>query len=420
MAQDQHSLKLLTSVLLPLLLGVTACAGSPTGQSLQDSLAADPRLKDNPVRFSSSPVPTPTPSQTELPLDFPSEIPRYPSAQLESVEPATATNPRTLTRWTTRDNPEAVKNFYNRELQANNWIILSPPADQPNAIQARRENLQLIIDSQMIKAPKMGTGLEITYQRQGENTATNPQPSPETTSQPTVTPAITVTDSGEVSEPVRQYIEDLTTLGVLSLIPNEKNNAASGAKFEPQKTITRREFARWLVATNNRLYANNSGKQIRLASSATPSAFTDVPSTDADFGAIQGLAEAGIIPSKLSGDSTTVSFRPNAPLTREQLLLWKVPLDTRKALPTATVEAVKETWGFQDAGKIDPKALRAVLQDYQNGDNANIRRALGFTTLLQPQRSVTRAEAAAALWYFGFQGEGISAAEVKQSPSQGG
>ncbi|HEY9747138.1 MAG TPA: S-layer homology domain-containing protein, partial [Allocoleopsis sp.] len=94
-----------------------------------------------------------------------------------------------------------------------------------------------------------------------------------------------------------------------------------------------------------------------------------------------------------------------------------LPLDTRQALPTASLDAVKETWGFQDAAKIDPKALRAVLADFQNGDLANIRRALGYTTLFQPKKSVTRAEAAATLWYFGSQGEGVSALELLQNQS---
>jgi hypothetical protein len=141
-------------------------------------------------------------------------------------------------------------------------------------------------------------------------------------------------------------------------------------------------------------------------------AFRDVPKSDPDFPAIQGLAEAGIIPSSLSGDVTVVNFRPNVPLTRENLLLWKVPIDTRQALPKANIETVKQTWGFHDTARIDPKALRAVLADYQNGDLSNIRRVFGYTTLLQPKKAITRAEAAATLWYFGFQGEGQSARDA--------
>ena len=184
---------------------------------------------------------------------------------------------------------------------------------------------------------------------------------------------------------------------------------------------SRREFARLLVAANNQIHANRPSQQIRAASPTAQPAFGDVPTTDPDFPIIQGLAEAGLIPSRLSGDATAVLFRPDAPLTREQLILWKVPLDTRQALPNASAEAVRESWGFQDVARIEPRALRAVLADFQNGEQSNIRRAFGYTTLFQPKKPVTRAEAAAVVWYFGSAGEGISAREalqLKQQPSQ--
>ena len=111
-------------------------------------------------------------------------------------------------------------------------------------------------------------------------------------------------------------------------------------------------------------------------------------------------------------------FRPDAPLTREQLILWKVPLDIRQALPSASVDAVKQTWGFQDATKIDPRPLQGVLADFQNSDQSNIRRVFGYTTLFQPKKPVTRAEAAAALWYFGTASEGLSAQEALQLKRQ--
>jgi hypothetical protein len=216
----------------------------------------------------------------------------------------------------------------------------------------------------------------------------------------------------------RQHIEDLAALGVLRLDPSgAKSSEATSTQFEPNKAITRQEFARWLVAANNRIYANRPGQQIRLASETSQPAFQDVTRTNPDFQSIQALAEAGLISSPLSGDSTAVLFRPDTPLTRENLILWKVPLDTRQALPTASVDAVKQTWGFQDVAKIDPKALRAVAADFQNGEQGNIRRVFGYTTLFQPKKAVTRAEAAAAIWYFGSQSEGLSAKDAQQLKS---
>ena len=143
--------------------------------------------------------------------------------------------------------------------------------------------------------------------------------------------------------------------------------------------------------------------------------FQDVPTTDPDFAAIQGLAAAGILPSALTGNSTAVTFQPDAPLAREDLILWKIPLDTRSALPTTSPEAVTGTWGFQDTASIEPLALRAVAADFQLGDLANIRRAFGYTTLFRPDKAVTRAEAAAVLWRFGTQTDGNSAARVLAS-----
>ncbi|HEY9815269.1 MAG TPA: S-layer homology domain-containing protein [Candidatus Obscuribacterales bacterium] len=231
-------------------------------------------------------------------------------------------------------------------------------------------------------------------------------------------------DLDEAPEDLRPYLLDLAELGVLEpetvdadaadpSDPPDQNDV-----LRPNQPVTRREFARWLVAANNQLFSDRPSYRIRLATDTAQPAFQDVPPSDPDFAAIQGLAEAGLLPSPLSGNTTTVNFRPDEPLTRETALRWKVPLDLRQPLPTASVEAVSQTWGFQDAGQIDPDALQAVLADYQNGERASTRRAFGFTTLLQPKRSVTRAEAAAVLWFFGYQGDGRSAQDVLRTRVQ--
>ncbi len=163
---------------------------------------------------------------------------------------------------------------------------------------------------------------------------------------------------------------------------------------------------------NNRFYQSNPNRRIRAGVTSSQPVFQDVPISDPDFAAIQGLAEAGIIPSPLTGSSTTLTFRPDAPLTRKDLLLWKVPLDTREPLPSATTEAIKQAWGFQDAEKIEPRVAQALLADHQLGDFANIRRTYGYTTLFQPDKAATRAETAAVLWRFGNPTEGITAAET--------
>ncbi|MEH1781656.1 MAG: S-layer homology domain-containing protein [Nostoc sp.] len=439
-----------------LLTSLTACANSPVAKNLEQSLAADPKLQSNPVIFGESQVNQPQAQQNQstvqLPADFPKDIPLYSNAKLEEVKPASGSENKVSTRWLSSDPSNFIASFYRSQFQANNWQILQQPTDDAGgAFEARRNDLLLKVSIQPKSVtnatpnqPQTATELLIDYVPNSTATAqpaptTNPnavsqpgnpqfigpippanlaaQPPNTANNQtiPTATPESQVfNDLNKVPQEWRQHIQDLAALGVLSLEPKitKSNSTTTTNQFEPSKIITHREYARWLIAANNAMYASNPAKQIRLASESTQPAFSDVSAKDPDFPAIQGLAEAGLIPSPLSGDSTVVLFRPDAPLTREQLLLWKLPIDTRQALPSANLDAVKQTWGFQDAARIDPKALRAVLADYQNSEQSNIRRVFGYTTLFQPKKSVTRAEAAMALWYFGTQGEGVSAAEA--------
>jgi hypothetical protein len=437
-----------------LLTSLTACGNSPVAKNLEQSLAADPRLQNNPVVFGETkpkePLSQQTESKVQLPTDFPQDIPIYPNAKLEEVKPVSGSENRISTRWQSSDPSNLIASFYRNQFQANNWQILQQPTDDGGGIfEARRNDLLLKVAIQAKSVSKAtpnqlqnSTELLLEYvpnssataqpnptQNSSETTNNIPQPGDSQfigpvapganlATQPTSTPENQITpttisssqefnDLNKVSPEARQHIQDLAALGIFS-----QDSKATKNNFEPGKIVTHREYAHWLVAANNAMNANNPAKQIRLASESAQPAFSDVSPKDPDFPAIQGLAEAGLIPSPLSGDSTSVLFRPDAPLTREQLLLWKLPLDTRQALPAANLDAVKQTWGFQDVGKIDPKALRAVLADFQNGEQSNIRRVFGYTTLFQPKKPVTRAEAATALWYFGTQGEGISAAEA--------
>ncbi|BAZ16165.1 S-layer domain-containing protein [Calothrix sp. NIES-4071] len=456
----------LSSVVI--LSSLTACANSPTAKNWENSLAADSRLQNNPAILGAnqSPQTTPQPQPTvQLPADFPSYIPIYPNSQLQEVIPGA--DGQSTARWQSIDPSNFITSFYRSQFGANNWQIVQQPSEDTGTFEARRNNLLVRVTIQPKSVTnatpnqsQTSTELRIDYSPNGvafaspiPSTDTTPTPNPTSTtnsevasnipqpgspdfigpvlpdnnSAPTSTPTPTNTlpstatntqtaqqfsDVSKAPQQLQRYIQDLGTLGVLTVNSNNQAKSSNTGLFEPNKVITRREYARWLVAANNAMYTNNPAKQIRTVSETAQPAFSDVPKTNPDFAFIQGLAEAGIIPSTLSGDSTEVLFRPDAPLTREQLLLWKLPLDTRAALPAANLEAVKQTWGFQDAGKIDSRALRAVLADFQNGEQSNIRRVFGFTTLFQPKRTVTRAEAAAALWYFGTQGDGISAADV--------
>lgn len=437
--------------LVILLTSLTACASSSTGENIERILAADPRLENNPNVFGTpSNGNNQTTAAVSLPADFPAVIPIYPNAQLQEV--TQPTSELQLTRWLTLDSTNSVQTFYGNYFQANNWEVLRQPTnEQGGTFEARLNDLLLTVslapssavsnNTSATPAPNQATELVIQYTRNTVDStqAAAPQsgdpdfigpvlpqqptqttPTPEQTTASVNTQEQVFTDINQAPAELRQYIADLAALGVLSGEQTNGNNkqVVPANQLEPNKIISRRQYARWLVAANNQIHANSPSQQIRGASEITQPAFQDVSRSDPDFAIIQGLAEAGLIPSTLSGDSTAVLFRPDAPLTREQLILWKVPLDIRQGLPTASVDAVKQTWGFQDAGRIEPKALRAVLADFQNSEQSNIRRVFGYTTLFQPKKPVTRAEAAAALWYFGAAGEGLSAQDALQIEGQ--
>lgn len=381
------------------LLLLSGCANSPLGQSLQRTFAADPQLEASPT---ATPIATSTPSRSPT-ANLPDSLPRYPNAELVG-EPTTDADGVTTTRWRTSDGGDRVRQFYQETFQSENWQVQS----NTDPLIAQKENLRVRVAINSI-ASNAPTVFVLAYETMTETTAASPTASPA----PTDSPAAGSTQFSDLSQApaeLQSYIADLAQLGVL-------NVGANASQFKPNQVITRREYARWLVATNNRLFRDQPAEQIRLASGSAQPAFQDVPTSDRDFGAIQGLAEAGLIPSPLSGDSTTVTFRPDAPLTRENLIAWKVPIDNRQNLPTASIDAVKQTWAFQDVSRIDPGALRAVLADFQNGDQANIRRAFGYTKLFQPKKTVSRAEAAAVLWFFGTQGEGVSAQDAAVEPA---
>jgi len=203
---------------------------------------------------------------------------------------------------------------------------------------------------------------------------------------------------------LQSQIQDLTQLDIIT--PTD----AGG--FQGDQPITRQEFARWLIRANNRFFADQPQQQIRLAPATAAPIFQDVKANSPYFGEIQGLAAAGLIPSSLTNDPNATLFRPTAPLTREELIAWKVPLDNRRALPATSLDNLRDTWGFQDSAKINPAYWKFLYGDFQNGDRSNVRRVFGFTTLFQPKQSVTRTEAALALWYLGGATEGRSAQDV--------
>lgn len=391
---------------------------------------------------------------SDLPFSFPGSFPIYPQAELQEIESQGDSSGMLV--WNTTDNRKAVADYYQAELIANDWDVIKPFTINPQrelarAIAVKNElRIELTLSPPTTKEESEGknTKLAVVYHPVDEPIpkssivraidSAQPESTSESPSQPT-TPQAEASetkadgsipenyfnsseedfdDLGEVPEQLQQPLASVSALGILTPYTGDANVELT--KFAPNQAITRAEYARWLITANNRYYSDDPGKKIYVAAKNAEPAFKDVPSSHPDFVAVQSLAEAGLIPSRLTEDSTNLLFRPDAPLIREDLVTWKVPLDTRQSLPKASIEAVEESWGFQDVASIDSSAVRALYADFQNGDRSNIRRVFGYTTLFQPKKPVTRAEAAASLGYFGFQGDGITAQEVLKTETEVG
>jgi len=326
--------------------GLAACQGSNLGSSLQDAIA---------------PASSPTPDA----------IAEKPNQSTLLSKPTETTSPTTTTIKST-SSPASSINSVNpspQELATSDRLV-----DRMQAI---------ALQSLPQKLTPEKTSLKALFYINFANT----QP-----------PTSEFSDLETAPAALSPWIKDLNKLGTIA--------PKTGLEFKPNILVARREYARWLLETNNRLYKNQPSRQIRLAQPNDSASFPDIPNSHPDFGVIQGLANAGLIGG--TGDR----FRPNDPLLREELVQWKIPLDLRQPLPNATLENVSQSWGFKDSDRISENALSAIFADAQLRDISNIRRSFGFTTILQPQKPVTRAEAAASLWYFGTATDGISVSKA--------
>ncbi|XP_014514023.1 uncharacterized protein LOC106772249 isoform X2 [Vigna radiata var. radiata] len=176
---------------------------------------------------------------------------------------------------------------------------------------------------------------------------------------------------------------------------------------QPSDLCTRREYARWLVSASSTLSRSTVSKvyPAMYIDNVTELAFDDVTPDDPDFSTIQGLAEAGLIESRLSRQDIQLSgdeddspfyFSPGSPLSRQDLVSWKMALEKRQ-LPEADRKTLYQLSGFLDTDKIHPNACPALVADLSAGEHGIIALAFGYTRLFQPDKPVTKAQAAMAL-----------------------
>ncbi|XP_057485945.1 uncharacterized protein LOC130772243 isoform X2 [Actinidia eriantha] len=172
---------------------------------------------------------------------------------------------------------------------------------------------------------------------------------------------------------------------------------------------TRREYARWLVRANSLLERNPRHRIVPsvLLSGSIFAAFDDVSIDDPDFESIQALAEAGIILSRLSGKNSCsgcydsevqdgVYFLPERFISRHDLIDWKAQLEY-EVMPGVNVKISKTNMSFMDTREIGSDVSPGLFMDMLAGDKSILRKVFGQLKRFQPDKPLTKAQAAVAL-----------------------
>jgi hypothetical protein len=230
---------------------------------------------------------------------------------------------------------------------------------------------------------------------------------------PSPLPSVAFTDVHGVQG--EREIVQLAQLGVLD---------ASAGEFKPGAPVKRREFVRWLVKANNALFADAPAKQIHLADASEKPDLSDLPASDPDFPYVQGMNDAGIavgFPDK--------SFKPDAPLTREQMIAIKSGLDRGGVSSSFQTKNDREHQyaryhlpAWKDRDQVSVTYLPAIATDISDESHdapiANVGRTFGAIALFRPQQAVTRAQAAVLMSVIGAHDESSQYANAPRSAAQ--
>ncbi|XVE53367.1 hypothetical protein DITRI_Ditri02bG0198600 [Diplodiscus trichospermus] len=192
--------------------------------------------------------------------------------------------------------------------------------------------------------------------------------------------------------------EALLVLKKLKIIEND---------VRADELCTRREYARWLVRMNSLLERNPKHRIvpcIALSGSQTL-AYDDVAADDPDFESIQALAEAGIIPSKLSGEITCsdgskgqegINFSPDRFISRQDLINWKALVEYE--FEPGLIEQVSRTKiDYMDLTGISPDSSPGLFIDMVAGEKSILRKVFGQSKRFQPNKPSSKAQAVVAL-----------------------
>ncbi|WCJ24636.1 hypothetical protein M5689_006580 [Euphorbia peplus] len=170
---------------------------------------------------------------------------------------------------------------------------------------------------------------------------------------------------------------------------------------------TRREYARWLVRLHSLLERSPKHRiaPSQSLSGSVVAAFDDVGLEDPDFDYIQALAEAGFIPSKLSGNSCysdcskedkSFCFHPERFISRQDLINWKAQLEYQ-FMPGIIEQMSRTKVDYMDVKEINSDASPELLVDMLAGEKSIIRKVFGKSRRFQPKKPLTKSQAAVAL-----------------------
>ncbi|CAI8595705.1 unnamed protein product [Vicia faba] len=138
-------------------------------------------------------------------------------------------------------------------------------------------------------------------------------------------------------------------------------------------------------------------------SGSVVTAFDDINVDDPDFQSIQVLAEAGMVPSKLSWKNSSngygsdckedINFFPDRFISRQDLMEWRTQVEY------GFFSGIIDQISIEKAGYMDVKEITSagVYLDMLAGDSSILRKVFGQSKRFQPSKPSTKAQAAVAL-----------------------
>ncbi|CAL1392864.1 unnamed protein product [Linum trigynum] len=192
-------------------------------------------------------------------------------------------------------------------------------------------------------------------------------------------------------------LESLASLQKLKIVEDD---------IRVDELCTRREYARWLVRLNSLLERNPKHRIVPTISlsGSLAVAFDDISVDDPDFVYIQALAEAGIIPSKLSSTSLfsvtpedgSFYFNPDRYLSRKDMINWRAQLEYA-ILPGTKEQMSRIRADYMDVKDISSDTSPEFFADMLTGEKSIIRKVFGQSRRFQPNKPSTKAQAAVTL-----------------------